>query len=139
MPRLTLSALTVMLVLVLARRSRWLAHAFAVLGVVSLVGLNLSAPAAFVAARNVERVLDPSLVPADGHSGLDADYLGVLPDDAIPVLVEALPRLPGPEAGEVRSLLLARRQALDGDVTDDSPFAWNLGRERAREALGTMP
>lgn len=131
--------LAVMVALVLTRRSRWLAHAFAVLGVVSLVGLNLAAPAAFVAARNVERVLDPSLVPADGHSGLDADYLGVLPDDALPVLVEALPRLPALEAGAVRSLLVSRRQALEGDAAYGSPFAWNAGREGARQALRTIP
>ena len=74
-----------MAALVLADRSRWIPHTLAVLGICSLVALNLVAPAAFVAEPNVARVIDPSLVPPDGHAGLDADYLAVLPDDAIPV------------------------------------------------------
>jgi hypothetical protein len=39
----------------------------------------------------------------------------------------------------VRSMLLARRQALGADPTLTAPAAWNLGRERARAALATMP
>ncbi len=81
--------------LVLADRTRWLGHGLAVIGVVALVFLNVIAPAAVVAERNIARVLDPTLVPADGHAGLDRDYLAVLPDDAIPVVVAALPQLPG--------------------------------------------
>ena len=88
------AALVVMAALALAGRMRWLGHGLAVIGVVALVALNLVAPAGFVAARNVERVIDPSLVPPGGHAGLDAAYLGVLPDDAVPVLVAALPALP---------------------------------------------
>jgi hypothetical protein len=131
--------LAIMLGLVLLHRNRWLPHALAILGIVSLVGLNLLSPAAFVAARNIERVVDPSLVPPDGHSGLDAAYLAILPDDAVPVLVEALVRLPAREANDVRSILLARRHALESDPGYRSPFSWNLGRERARSALATLP
>ena len=130
--------LAVMLVLVLARSTRWLGHSLAVVGFVAHLGLNLIAPAAFVAARNIERVVDPSLVPPDGHSGLDAAYLAVLPNDAIPVLVEALPRLPEPEAAEVRAILVDRRSQLEAEGTR-SPFAWNLGRERAVSALERIP
>jgi hypothetical protein len=131
--------LAMMLGLVLVRRSRWLPHALAVLGVLSIIGLNLLTPAAFVAARNVERVVDPSLVPPDGHHGLDAAYLAVLPDDAIPVLVESLDRLPDREARDVRWILEARRQLLESEDAYRSPFSWNLGRERARSALATLP
>lgn len=131
--------LAVMLVLVLVQQSRWLPHALAVLGIVSIVGLNLLSPAAFVAARNIERVIDPSLVPPDGHSGLDAAYLAVLPDDAIPVLVDALVRLPDREANDVLSILRMRRHALESNDAFRSPFSWNLGRERARSALSTLP
>jgi hypothetical protein len=131
--------LAVMLTLVLVGKSRWLAHGLALVGLVALVGLNLIAPAAFVAARNVERVVDPSLVPFDGHSGLDATYLAVLPDDAIPVLVEALPRLPDPEADAVQAILLARRLELELDAPRRSALSWNLGRERALAALATVP
>ncbi len=120
-------------------RTRWLGHAMAVIGVMSLIGLNALAPAAFVAERNLARVIYPSLVPVDGEVTLDADYLAVLPDDAIPALVTALPRLPAPEADRVRRLLVARKTQLAGDPAFVSPFAWNLGRERARAALDTLP
>jgi hypothetical protein len=140
---MTIAALAVSLVLIAALaslgRMRWLGHGLAVIGVVALVGLNLVAPAAFVAERNVERVIDPSLVPADGHAGLDASYLRVLPDDAVPVLVQALPALPGPERADVTRLLRERGAELSGDPAFASPAAWNLGRERAREALLSLP
>lgn len=92
-----------------------------------------------MAERNVERVVDPSLVPPDGEPALDAHYLGVLPDDAIPALVTALPRLPRSDAMRVRALLDARRAELESHPSYGSPFAWNLGRERAKEALRTLP
>jgi Domain of unknown function (DUF4173) len=133
------AALLVMTALALLNRMRWLGHGLAVIGVVALVGLNAAAPAAFVAARNVERVIDPTLVPADGHTGLDAEYLAILPDDAVPVLVAVLPSLPEPERREVRALLEARRTELATDPAFASPAAWNLGRERAKAALATLP
>jgi hypothetical protein len=119
--------------------TRWLGHAMAAIGLVSLVALNLLAPAAFVAERNVERILDPSLVPPDGHAGLDVSYLGVLPDDAIPVLVEVLPALPPSEARLVETMLRQRKGELATEAALISPAAWNLGRERARAALATLP
>jgi hypothetical protein len=120
-------------------RTRWLGHAMVVIGLVSLIGLNLLAPAAFVAERNLARVIDPTLVPPDGEISLDADYLEVLPDDAIPALVAALPSLPEPEANRVRSLLYPRRIELEREPAYTSRFAWNLGRERAKAALATLP
>jgi hypothetical protein len=129
-------ALVATAALILADRTRWLGHALAVVGVVALVGLNLVAPSAVVAEHNIARVLDPSLVPADGHAGLDLEYLSVLPDDAIPVVVAALPMLPEPDASAIRSYLEERRVELAVDPAYRSPWAWNLGRERAREALG---
>lgn len=133
------AALAAMIALALADRMRWLGHGLAAIGVVALICLNLLAPAAFVATRNVERVIDPSLVPPDGHAGLDTGYLGFLPDDAIPVLVQALPELPAPQRDEVLWLLQARRLELATDPAFASPVAWNLGRERARDALSTLP
>jgi hypothetical protein len=133
------AGLVLMTGLVLADLSRLLGHALAVLGVVALVGLNLVAPAAFVAARNIERVVDPSLVPPDGHSGLDASYLAVLPDDAIPAMVDALGRLPASEHGQVLRILQTRRIELAADLAYGSAFSWNLGRERARAALAKLP
>jgi hypothetical protein len=130
--------LAAMAALVLADRSRWIPHTLAVLGVCSLVGLNLVAPAAFVASQNVARVIDPTLVPPDGHAGLDTDYLAVLPDDAVPVLVEAMPRLPADVAAQVSRILRTRHVELATDPTYAGVVAWNLGRERARSALDTL-
>lgn len=119
-------------------RTRWLGHVMAVIGLVSLIALNLIAPAAFVAERNVERIIDPSLVPPDGQAALDADYLGVLPDDAVPALVAALPKLSGNDAFRIEWALRRRERAL-ADTPYGTPFSWNLGRERARAALRTVP
>ncbi len=131
--------LAVMAILAMAGRMRWMGHGLAVIGLVSLVALNLIAPAGFVAARNVERVIDPSLVPPGGHASLDAAYLGVLPDDAIPVLVTALPGLPEAERLPLRRLLDERRRELGTDPALTGPAAWNLGRQQARDALQTLP
>jgi Domain of unknown function (DUF4173) len=126
-------------VLLVRDRMRWLGHGLAVIGLVALLGLNAIAPAAFVAERNVARVLDPSLVPADGLAGLDTGYLGALGDDAIPVLVEALPQLPEPDRTETLYILLDRGEQLTTDPAWTAPAAWNLSRERAKAALATLP
>ena len=120
-------------------RMRWLGHGLAGITVVMLIGLNLLAPGAFVAARNVERVIDPGLVAPGGETRLDPEYLGVLPDDAIPVLVEALRRLPEGDRAAVFRLLVERRDELESDPAFASPGSWNLGRERARSALDSLP
>jgi hypothetical protein len=133
------AALALMTALALAGRMRWLGHGLAVIGVVAMLGLDLIAPSAFVAKRNVERVVDPAPVAPGGHAGLDAGYLGVLPDDAVPVLVRALPTLPASERGDVLRVLVQRRVELANDPAFSGPAAWNLGRERAREALSTLP
>ncbi len=115
-------------------RTSWLGHVMAVIGLASLVALNLIAPGAFVAERNLERIIDPSLVPPDGQAELDTDYLAVLPDDAVPVLVAALPRLSGNDAFRIERALERRERAL-ADPVNQTPFSWNLGRERAKTAL----
>ena len=119
-------------------RMRWLGHGLAGIAVVMLIGLNLLAPGAFVAARNVERAIDPSLIAPGGETRLDPEYLGVLPDDAVPVLIEALPRLPVPDRAAVVRLLRERRAELESDPAFASPGSWNLGRERARSALESL-
>jgi hypothetical protein len=106
--------------------------------VAALVGLNVISPPAFVAERNLARVIDPSLVPPGGRATLDAEYLNALPDDAIPVIVAALPSLPPNEASALRARLVARRAELVADPSLTSPFAWNLGRERAKAALESL-
>ena len=120
-------------------RTRWLGHAMAVIGLAALIGLNAIAPAAFVAERNLARIIDPTLVPPDGEAELDASYLAVLPDDAIPVLVAALPRLSGDDADRVALLLRDRRREIASEPAYQSAFSWNLGRVRAQDALATVP
>jgi Domain of unknown function (DUF4173) len=120
-------------------RTHWLGHVMAVIGFISLISLNLIAPAAFVAERNLQRIIDPSLVPPDGEAELDAAYLAVLPDDAVPVLAAALPHLSGADARRVKWLLQDRRRELAREPAYATPFSWNLGRERARDALTTVP
>ena len=120
-------------------RMRWLAHGLAAIGLVALLGVNAMAPGAFVAERNVERLLHPELVPADGWAGLDTRYLAALGDDAIPVLVEAVAQIPEPYRADVLAQLRARQAELTTDPAWTSPAAWNLARERAKESLATLP
>ena len=110
-------------------------HTLAVLGVCSLVALNLVAPAAFVASQNVARVIDPSLVPPDGHAGLDTEYLARPPRRRDPGPRRGAPaRSRRRIAAEVAPILRARQVELAADPSSASVLAWNLGRERARAA-----
>jgi len=76
------------------------------------------------AAVQPSTMLNPSLVPADGRTGLDVQYARLLGDDAVPALVT--------------QLLDARRTALADGSTAGWP-SWNLGRELARQALASLP
>ncbi len=125
--------------LLIRDRMRWLGHGLVGIGLVALLAINALAPAAFVASRNIERGLDPGLVPADGFAGLDTRYLGALGDDAVPVMVEALPRLDEARRSEVLAELRQRHRELTGRPAWTSPAAWNLSRERAKAALATLP
>ena len=129
-------ALTIAL---LARdRMRWLLHGLAISAVAILVAINLVGPSRLIAEQNVARLLDPTLVPADGKSGLDVRYARFLGDDAVPALVSALPALPQPQRGDLLRLLAVRKEALADESTTGWP-SWNLGRELARQALAGLP
>ena len=79
-------------------------------------------------------------MPPDGEASLDADYLEVLPDDAIPALVAALPGLPDGGRGACPAAARIRAgSSSQNEPAYTSPFAWNLGRERAKAALATLP
>jgi hypothetical protein len=126
-------------VVLLARdRMRWLLHGLAISAVAVLVAINLVGPARVIAEQNVARLLDPSLVPPDGRTGLDLRYARLLGDDAVPALVTALPALAGENRAELLAVLATRRADLADPSTTGWP-SWNLGRERAREALATLP
>jgi hypothetical protein len=127
------------IVLLLRDRMRWLLHGLAIAAIVVLLGINVVGPSRLIAEQNVARVLDPSLVPPDGRSGLDIGYVRQLGDDAVPALVRALPALPSQEAGELRGFLRDRSRALtDVGVAAGWP-SWSLGREAARDALRALP
>ena len=125
--------------LVLRDRSRWSLHALGLGAIVVAVAVNLVEPHVFVADQNVARAIDPSLVPAGGRSGLDAQYVLSLSDDAVPTLVAALPWLPEPNGSLIEEGLRQRSAALTANPALRSPSAWNLARMRAREALDTLP
>jgi len=83
----------------------------------------------------VARSLNPALVPAHGSSGLDDVYAASLGDDAIPILVAALPHLDRSRAEYVASELRFRLERMQSDEGPTAWQAWNLGRSQAREAL----
>jgi hypothetical protein len=135
-----LAASVVMAVVLLSTaRMRWLPHALVGAAVAITLAVSAIGPQAFVMRENLARVLDPTLVPPDGHSGFDADYALTLGDDAIPALVAALDRLPVDQRATVLRELWFRRAALTYDAGTLAWPAWNLAREQAREALSRLP
>jgi len=124
-------------VLVWRDATRWLLHAAGLVGLAVAVAINLAGPSAFVARRDLERVIDPSGLPTDAYRGLDAFYLATLGDGAVPTLVEFLPRLGASDRAALGSAL--RTFQLEGrDLEPTSVPALNLDRERARQALLTI-
>jgi hypothetical protein len=121
-------------VLLVRDRMRWLLHGLAMAAIAVLVAINLVGPSRLIADQNVARVLDPSLVPPDGRSGLDLTYAAGLGDDAIPALVRALPALSPADRSALELRLVQRRAALLEAQATGWP-SWNLGRDQARAAL----
>jgi hypothetical protein len=126
-------------VLLLLDRMSWLAHGLAFGAVAVTLVVSVLGPQAFITQQNLARALDPSLVPAEGHTGLDAEYLGAFGDDAVPLVVEALPRLDPASQAALRSALEARRSEVRADTAGAAWQAWNVSRARARAALETLP
>jgi hypothetical protein len=125
--------------LFLADRGRWLPHAAAMSAVAVTIAISAIGPQAFIVRENLARVINPALVAPGGHAGFDTDYVLELGDDAIPSLVAALAYLPPGDRFTVLERLRIRQQDLAVDASTRSPFAWNLARERAREALAELP
>lgn len=122
-------------VLLVRDRMRWLPHAMTIAAVAVLVGVNVIGPQRLVADENVARLLNPTLVPPDGRSGLDVYYAQMLEgDDAVPALVAALPALGPADQASLKIDLEYRWQELQRPEATAWP-AWNLARQRARESL----
>lgn len=104
-------------------------------GLVIALVVNGIGPQAFVGSQNIARATNPALVPAGGESGLDVSYLGMLGDDVVPLLVAAVPTLPEAERRQVEAGLRARASELAREEQQLGWPSWNLGRQRALEAL----
>lgn len=125
-------------ILLVRDRMTWLFHGLAFGAVAVTLLVAAIGPQAYVTQQNLARVFDPGLVPPGGHSGFDAEYAATLGDDAVPLLVEALPRLDPASRETLLSALGDRRVELVSDHASDAWPAWNVARARARAALETL-
>ncbi|WP_110181453.1 DUF4153 domain-containing protein [Nocardioides solisilvae] len=105
------------LVLGLLGRAAWAPRLALLTGAGALLGLLAVNPDAWVAARNID------LYERTGH--LDAAYLAELSDDAVPVVVDRLPR------DVARCVMDLRRGGEDEPGWQD----WTWGTEHAERAL----
>ena len=121
-----------------ANRMRWLPHAIAMSAAAVTLAVSALGPQAFVMHQNLARVLDPSQVAPDGHSGFDVEYAAELGDDAVPDLVAALAVVPAPDAAALQAQLRHRSAVMTLDQSSRGPLSWNLSRERARATLTTL-
>jgi hypothetical protein len=112
-------------------RSRRLLHQLFALGFGVALVANVIGPVRFVTEANIERALNPSLVPPNGSTGFDIDYLVVLDTDAVAPLVAALPDLDPGLRARVEEALAARRGADESQRWQD----WSLSRLLASSAL----
>ncbi|MGH7644538.1 MAG: DUF4153 domain-containing protein [Gemmatimonadales bacterium] len=104
------------------RRQRFAFGAF-VQGLTVLGALHVLNPDAFIVRRNLER-------PATARP-FDAAYAVSLSGDAVPVLLDALPRLTPHDRCDVATALLHRW----GDATGADWRTWNWGRARAHRLV----
>jgi hypothetical protein len=117
-------------VTLLRNQGRWLLHAGAIAGVAVALVVNLVGPRAFVASQIAARALQPS---TETRPPADIFYLASLGDEAVPAMLDVLPRLPELERFSLGTLLRARLTWMEREPA--SWQEWNLARERAREAL----
>lgn len=119
-------------------RARWLLHGMIALSIVFGLAFNVIGPVRFIAERNVERAVNPSLVPPDGRTGLDVYYLASLGTDADIVLAESIRLLPPAEGAATQAALHDNAVLRAGDPEARAWQAWNYSRERARMLLGGL-
>jgi uncharacterized membrane protein len=107
------------------RRNRF-AFGAIVAGLTSIVVLTALNPDGLIARVNIER--------ASASEPLDVEYIASLSADAVPVVVDALPRVNAVDRWNMKSALLAR---ASGEPASDWRSC-NLTRERAKDALATI-
>jgi len=97
------------------------------------LGVNALSPSAFVARADLERQIDPSGLPPDAQRQLDAGYIVILGDGAIPVIVALLPSLPLEDRDRLSVHLRDLAYTRAHGPTPWESFATD--REGARKAL----
>lgn len=105
----------------LGSRRAWFAGAAGSAGLLALFLLNVVNPEATVARHNVERAVRTEKV--------DPGYLAELSGDAVPALVDALPRLPAAARQEVVAAVCA-----DTAASSSGWWSANSSRQRATDA-----
>jgi hypothetical protein len=106
------------------RDRAWLPSAAVAAGLVALLALNVANPEAMVVRHNVDF--------AERTGRFDPVYLTDLSDDAVPALVDALPRL-GPEARQVVLARVCDEMGSAGRATRPW-WSYNTARDAAVEA-----
>ncbi len=121
--------------LLVARRTGWVLHGLGIAVLMAVTVMNVVGPQAFVAERNLERAINPLLVPPGGRTGLDAAYLEELGDEAVIPIVDAWTQLGDADRASLEPVLQVRKRRLAHENQYQGWPAWNLTRERARGAL----
>ncbi len=124
---LTAALLGCGLVAILTGRTVWLPTAALCLGLLTVVGLNVLDPEAFIAERNIARV-------ARGYE-LDTRELASLSADAAPAIATALPELDPPIRQQVARDLSCLRAELRKGVSRFGWASFNVARDTALERL----
>ena len=114
---LWLGAVFALVLLAGAFQGKWLPRSLVALTTVALLVFTAINPDATIAERNVERY--------EATGKIDVCFLSTLSADAVPALLELPPQLAADATSRV-----SRNLAKPGPW-----FAWNLGRERARDRL----
>ena len=127
---LTAALLVCGLVAVLSGRTAWLSTAALGLGALTLVGLNLLDPEAFIAERNISRV-------ERGYE-LDATELASLSADAAPAIAAALPDLDPSLRPQIERDLSCLRAELRLGVDRFGWASFNFARDVALERLAPL-
>ncbi len=127
---LTAALLACGLVAVLSGRTAWLSTAALGLGVLTLVGLNLLDPDAFIAERNIARV-------ERGYE-LDTRELASLSADAAPAIAAALPGLDPSLRPQIERDLSCLRAELRRGVDRFGWASFNFARDVALERLNPL-